>query len=132
MSAPTSIRVLVVDDQRIVRQGIRALLAGRPGLEVIGEADCGETAVRMAERHRPSVVLMDLMMPGIGGVEAIRRIVRRGVDSCVVVLTSFASDLDVRPALDAGAVGVLSKESEPEDLVRAIRRVGRQQCRGRP
>jgi DNA-binding NarL/FixJ family response regulator len=129
MRSATSIRVLVVDDQRIVRQGLRALLGGKPGLEIVGEADCGETAVRLSERLRPSVVLMDLVMPGIGGVEAIRRIQRRSLDTSVLVLTSFALDLDVGPALDAGAVGVLSKDSEPEHLVRAIRQVCRQPSR---
>jgi DNA-binding NarL/FixJ family response regulator len=121
MRLRTSIRVLVVDDQRIIRRGIRNLLTGRTGVQVVGEADCGESAVRMSKRLRPGVVLMDLVMPGIGGVETIRRIVRLGLDTRVFVLTSFASDFDVRPALDAGAIGILSKDAEPEVMLRAIK-----------
>jgi DNA-binding NarL/FixJ family response regulator len=125
----SSIRVLVVDDQRIIRQAIRALLAGTPGLEVIGEADGGEVAVRRVARLRPDVVLMDLLMPGIGGTEAIRRIVQRGLQTRILVLTSFASVEDLGPALAAGASGCLSKEAEPAALVRAIRQLTRRRPR---
>jgi DNA-binding NarL/FixJ family response regulator len=129
----SSVRVLVVDDQRIVRQAIRALLAGTPDLEVIGDADGGEAAVRRVARLRPHVVLMDLMMPGIGGTEAIRRIVQRDLKTRILVLTSFASAEDLGPALEAGANGWLSKESEPAALVRAIRQLaGRGPRRGLP
>jgi CheY-like chemotaxis protein len=129
----SSVRVLVVDDQRIVRRAIRALLAGTPDLEVIGEADGGEAAVRRVARLRPHVVLMDLKMPGIGGTEAIRRIVQRGLQTRILVLTSFASAEDLGPALEAGANGCLSKESEPAALVRAIRQLaGRGPRRGLP
>jgi DNA-binding NarL/FixJ family response regulator len=123
--------VLVVDDQRIIRQAVRALLATAPGLEVVGEADDGEAAVRRVTRLRPHVVLMDLMMPGIGGTEAIRRIVERGLQTSILVLTSFASTEDVGPALAAGASGWVSKDSEPAALVRAIRRAFRHE-RGSP
>jgi DNA-binding NarL/FixJ family response regulator len=121
--------VVVVDDQAMVRRALRSWLECRPGIAVVGEAATGEAALPLVQRLRPDVVLLDLIMPGLGGVEAIRRMVRRGLDTCIFVLTSFASDLDVGPALDAGAVGVLSKDSEPEDLVRAIRRVSRRQGR---
>jgi DNA-binding NarL/FixJ family response regulator len=127
----SSVSILVVDDQRIVRRAVRALLATAPGLEVIGEADGGEAAVRGVARLRPHVVLMDLMMPGIGGTEAIRRIVARGLQTRILVLTSFASAEDVGPALAAGASGWVSKDSEPAALVRAIRRACRHE-RGSP
>jgi DNA-binding NarL/FixJ family response regulator len=128
----SSVRVLVVDDQRIIRQAVRALLATAPGLEVIGEADGGEAAVRRVARLCPHVVLMDLKMPGIGGTEAIRRIVERGLPTRILVLTSFASPEDVGPALAAGASGCLSKDSEPAALVRAIRRLARRRPRWGP
>ena len=122
---PTSIRIVVVDDQAIVRRGIKALLATEPGLEIVGEAEDGERAVQVLERLRPDVVLMDLMMPGVDGLEAIRQIAERELGTRVLVLTSFATDEKVFPAIKAGALGYLLKDSEPEDLLRAIRQVHR-------
>jgi NarL family two-component system response regulator LiaR len=116
---------VVVDDQAIVRRGIKALLATEADLEVVGEASSGEEALRLLERLRPDVALMDLVMPGIGGLEAIRRLAERDVGTRIVVLTSFATDENVFPAIKAGALGYLLKDSEPEDLVRAIRQVHR-------
>jgi NarL family two-component system response regulator LiaR len=125
---PTShsvIRVAVVDDQAIVRSGVQALLATEPDLEVVGEAADGEAAVRLVERLRPDVVLMDLLMPGVDGLEAIRRLAGRDLGTRILVLTSFAGDDNVFPAIKAGALGYLLKDSSPADLVQAIRQVHR-------
>ena len=121
----SAIRVVVVDDQGIVRRGIKALLATEPDLEVVGEASDGEQAVGLLERLRPDVALMDLIMPGGGGLEAIRRLAGRDLPTRIVVLTSFATDENVFPAIKAGALGYLLKDSDPEDLVRAIRQAHR-------
>jgi DNA-binding NarL/FixJ family response regulator len=123
MTSGQTIRVVVTDDQAIVRRGIKALLATEAEIEVVAEAASGEDAIPIIERHRPDVALMDLMMPGIGGVEAIRKIAELNLGTAIIVLTSFATDDDVFPAIKAGALGYLLKDSEPEELVRAIRQV---------
>jgi NarL family two-component system response regulator LiaR len=120
-----SIHVLVADDQAIVRKGIRALLATEPDLEVVGEAVNGQVAVAEAERLRPDVILMDLVMPEVDGIEAIRRITTHQPEVRILVLTSFATDDKVFPAIKAGALGYLLKDAEPEELIQAIRRVYR-------
>ena len=117
------IRVLVADDHAIVRKGIRALLATEADIEVVGEAADGKEAVEKAERLRPDVVLMDLVMPEMDGIEATRRITTRQPETRILVLTSFAEDEKVFPALKAGALGYLLKDAGPEELVRAIRQV---------
>ena len=122
---PPGIRVLVVDDQAIVRRGVRALLDTEPDIQVVGEAGDGAEAVRLVERLHPDVALMDLAMPGMDGLEAIRLLAERGLGTRIIVLTSFATDENVFPAIKAGALGYLLKASEPEDLVRAIRQVHR-------
>lgn len=119
------IRVLLVDDHAVVRKGLRALLDREAGIEVAGEADDGEQAVRAAERLRPDVILMDLEMPGTGGIEATRRITEARPDTRVVVLTSHSSEEDVFPALKAGALGYLLKHSAPEEVLQAIRQAYR-------
>jgi NarL family two-component system response regulator LiaR len=118
------IRVLVVDDQAIIRKGIRALLAEVGDILVVGEANNGEEAVARAQSLEPDVVLMDLVMPGMDGIEATRRIVRQQ-DARVLVLTSFVGDDKVFPAIKAGALGYLLKDSEPSDLLDAIQQVHR-------
>lgn len=123
MSDP--IRVLVADDHPVVRRGVVALLATEPGIAVVGEAAGGREAVEAVERLRPDVVLMDLVMPEGGGVEAIRRIAAERPEAKVLVLTSFASDDQVLPALKAGARGYLLKDAGPEELIRAVRQVDR-------
>ncbi len=119
------IRVLVVDDHTIVRDGIRSFLATHPNIEVAGEADNGQDAVSAARRLRPDVILMDLMMPEMDGIEATRRIVAHWPEARILVLTSFAADDKVFPAIKAGAMGYLLKDSSSEDLVRAIHEVHR-------
>ncbi|MDI3340656.1 MAG: response regulator transcription factor [Sphaerobacter sp.] len=125
MRETETIRVLLVDDHTIVRRGVRALLSTEPGIEVVGEAEDGHAAVAAAERLRPDVILMDLVMPGLDGVEAIRRILAQQPAARIVVVTSFATDDKVFPAIKAGALGYLLKDSEPEDLIRAIRQAHR-------
>ena len=127
MSHPSDkpIRVLLVDDHVVVRKGLRALLDREPGIEIVGEAEDGEQAVRAAERLRPDVILMDLEMPGTGGTDATRRITESRPDARIVVLTSHASEEDVLPALKAGALGYLLKHSAPDEVLQAIRQAYR-------
>jgi NarL family two-component system response regulator LiaR len=117
------IRVLVADDHAIVRKGISALLATEPGIEVVAEAQDGREVLAMTDRLSPDVILMDLVMPGIDGLEATRRLARRESPARILVLTSFAGDDKIFPALRAGALGYLLKDSGPEELVQAIRQV---------
>jgi NarL family two-component system response regulator LiaR len=119
------IRILLVDDHAVVRKGLRALLDRESSIELTGEAEDGEQAVRAADRLRPDVILMDLEMPGIGGIEATRQISERHPAAKVVVLTSHASEEDVFPALKAGALGYLLKHSAPEDMLQVIRQAYR-------
>jgi two-component system, NarL family, response regulator LiaR len=123
MTAP--IGVFLAEDHAIVRKGIRALLATEPDVEVIGEAADGREAVDEVIRLRPDVTLMDLVLPEIDGIEAIRRITTAWPEAGILVLTSFATDDKVFPAIKAGARGYLLKDSSPEELVRAIRQVHR-------
>jgi NarL family two-component system response regulator LiaR len=119
------IRVLVVDDHAIVRDGIRSLLVTHSTIEVVGEADNGQAAVSEALRLRPDVILMDLIMPEMDGIEATRRIVAGWPKASILVLTSFAADEKVFPAIKAGAMGYLLKDSPSADLVRAIHEMHR-------
>jgi NarL family two-component system response regulator LiaR len=119
------IRVMIADDHAIVRKGIRALLAESEGFEVVAEVGDGQEAVRRAEETRPDVILMDLLMPVMDGIEATRQITGRHPEARVLVLTSFAADSKVFPAIKAGAAGYLLKDSSPDELVRAIRQVHR-------
>jgi len=118
-----TIRVLVADDHTIVRKGIRALLMTEPDVEVVGEARDGREAIAKAERLKPDVILMDLLMPGMDGVEATRHIKEHQLKARILVLTSFAGDEEVFPAIKAGAQGYLLKHCSPEELVQAIRQV---------
>jgi len=118
-----AIRVLVVDDHEIVRKGIRALLSKERGIQTVGEAANGIDAVAQAKTLKPDVVLMDLMMPQMDGIEATRRITTAQPEVRVLVLTSFAADDKVFPAIKAGALGYLLKDSSPTELIEAIRQV---------
>jgi two-component system, NarL family, response regulator LiaR len=115
------IRVLIADDHAVVRQGLRAFLELQEGIEVVGEAADGERAVAEAQRLLPDVALMDLVMPRLGGEGAIRRIAAVSPATRVIVLTSFADDDKLFPAVRAGAAGYLLKDVEPRELVRSIR-----------
>ncbi len=119
------IRVLLVDDHAVVRKGLRALFEREPDVEVVGEAEDGEHAVMLADRLRPDVVVMDLEMPGIGGIEATGQITAAHPEIRIVVLTSHAAEEDVFPALKAGALGYLLKHSAPEDVLHAIEQAHR-------
>jgi NarL family two-component system response regulator LiaR len=122
-ASPDPIRVLVADDHAIIRKGVCALLATEPGIEVAGEACDGREVLSLVQRLNPDVILMDLVMPGMDGLEATRRIISDQPDARVLVLTSFAGDDKVLPAIRAGALGYLLKDSGPEELIRAIRQV---------
>ncbi|MFI6104682.1 response regulator [Streptomyces sp. NPDC051310] len=119
-------RVLVVDDQFLIRAGLVGLLRAAPGVEVVGEAADGEEAVALVERTRPDVVLMDIRMPGMGGIEATERILAGARDPAprILVLTTFDLDEYVYGALRAGASGFLLKDSGPERLLAAVAAVG--------
>ena len=119
------IRVLIVDDHGIVRKGTRALLDRIPDFVVVGEGSNGKEAVAQAAILQPDVILMDLMMPEMDGIEAIGRITASQPDSRILALTSFAADDKLFPAIKAGALGYMLKDADPEDLIRAIHQVHR-------
>jgi DNA-binding NarL/FixJ family response regulator len=115
------IRVLIADDHEVVRIGIGRMLENTPDIDVVGVARDGAEAIALCAEHAPDVVLMDLEMPGIDGLEATRSIVRAGGPSVVVVLTSFADRDHIAEAIDSGAVGYLLKDADPRELVAGIR-----------
>ncbi len=119
------IRVLIADDQTIVRQGTRALLSRFADIEVVGEAINGEEAIAHAATLMPDVILMDLLMPKLDGVGAMRLILARQPDARIIALTSFATDEHLLPAVRAGALGYFLKDASPDELVQAIRHVSR-------
>ncbi len=117
------ITLLIVDDHPVVRNGLRSMLAAAPGFEVLAEAADGRQAVALAEDLRPDVVLMDLRMPGGGGVAAIAELTRRGLPCRVLVLTTYDTDTDTIPAIEAGATGYLLKDAPRDELFDAVRAV---------
>jgi DNA-binding NarL/FixJ family response regulator len=119
------IRVLLAEDHALVREGLQRLLASTGEIEVVGAAANGGEAAELAAEHKPDVVLMDLSMPDVDGIEATRRIVGRDAGVHVVVLTSFSDRDRILAALDAGAVGYLLKDAEPEELIRGIHAAAR-------
>jgi NarL family two-component system response regulator LiaR len=124
----TTIRVALVDDHRVVRQGLRSYLAAFGDIEIVGEANSGEEAVRLVDSWLPDVLVMDLLMPGgIDGLETTKRIRSLSPHTQVVVLTAFADDARVVAALRAGAIGYIRKEAEPELLLSAVRSAARGQ-----
>jgi DNA-binding NarL/FixJ family response regulator len=120
-----TIRVLLADDEALIRAGLRLVLRPEADVELVGEAADGAAAVEQAARLAPDVVVMDVRMPGVDGLEATRRILAEAPGARVLILTTFGEDRDVYAALRAGASGFLLKDSAPEDLVHAIRVVAR-------
>ncbi|MFE0459382.1 response regulator [Kitasatospora sp. NPDC058965] len=118
-----TVRVLLVDDQPLLRVAFTLVLDSQPDLEVVGEADDGAAAVRLAAEHRPDVVLMDVRMPGMDGIEATRRIVDDSPDTKVLIMTTFDLDEYAFAGLRAGASGFLLKNAQPAELLSAIRSV---------
>ena len=118
-----SIRVLIVDDHAVVREGLRALIDVEPEMELVGEAADGVEAVHKARSLQPDVILLDLVMPRMDGIDAIGEIKRENPDARILVVTSFAEDEKVFPAIKAGALGYLLKDSSPQELLQAIRDV---------
>ncbi|MHC1782152.1 MAG: response regulator [Anaerolineaceae bacterium] len=114
------IRLLIADDHAVVREGLRNFIAIQSEIEIVGEAVNGEEAVEMESRLKPDVILMDLVMPKKNGIEAIREIKKKNPDARVLVITSFAEDNMVIPAIKAGALGYLLKDSSPQQLLQAI------------
>jgi DNA-binding NarL/FixJ family response regulator len=123
MTSP--VRVVLVDDHAVIRAGLQQLLAGTDDIEVVGTAANGAEALEVVRAIRPDVVLMDLQMPGVDGVAATRAIMGEGLGVDVLVLTSFSDSERIIAALDAGAVGYLLKDADPEDVLQGIRAVSR-------
>ena len=119
----SKIKILIVDDHAVVRKGIRALLATESDLEVIGEAIDGEQAVALYQELNPDLLLLDLIMPKVNGIEVIKKIKGDHPQAKILVLTSFAADDQVFPAIKAGALGYLLKDTDPDDLINAIHQV---------
>jgi NarL family two-component system response regulator LiaR len=122
------INVMLIDDHRVVRQGLRDFLELQDDIEIVAEAESGEAGVSLARECLPDVVLMDLVMPGMDGVETTRRIKAISPSTQVIVLTSFADDNKVFPAIKAGAISYLLKDVSPEDLAHAIRAAQRNEA----
>jgi DNA-binding NarL/FixJ family response regulator len=119
------IRILIADDHPVVRSGLRALLASQSDFEVVSEAENGEAAVALSISHAPNVILMDLQMPVLDGLTAIRQIHALQPGVRILVLTTYDTDSDIMPALEAGATGYLLKDAPPEELFRAVRGAAR-------
>lgn len=119
------LRVLIADDHPLFRSGMRALLGAEPEIEVVGEARTGDDALELAAALQPDVILMDLQMPGIGGIEATRRILHTSPHIRILVVTMFEDDQSVFAAMRAGARGYILKGANPDDILRAIQAVGK-------
>lgn len=117
------INVMLVDDHAVVRMGFKLLLESASDIKVIGEAESGEQAIRQYDEHHPDVVVMDITMPGIGGLEAIERIMARDVHAKILVLSAHEDSVHPKRVLSAGAMGYLTKRSAAEELIKAIRTV---------
>jgi DNA-binding NarL/FixJ family response regulator len=122
-AGPASIRVLIADDQRVVRDGLIMLVSLIDGVDVVGSASDGEEAIRLAETHQPDVIMMDLRMPGVDGIAATAQVSQRLPNVRVLVLTTYADEAAILPALRAGARGYLTKDASAEQIEAAIRAV---------
>jgi two-component system NarL family response regulator len=119
----TNIRILIVDDHPVVRAGLTSMLATQPGMEVVGAVSSGEEAIEMIERHRLDIVMLDLRMPGMNGIDTLLTIKRKALPVHVIVLTSYETDEDIYRAIQAGAQGYLLKNTSQKEMVDAIRAV---------
>src|SRR2546430_15195816 len=119
------IRVLLVDDHTVVRQGLRRILETDDEIEIVGETGDGRSAVEMAQRMHPNIVVMDIALPELNGIEATRQIMKRNEGARVLILTMHSDDVCVRQSLKAGARGYLLKDSEDLDLLKAVKAIGR-------
>jgi NarL family two-component system response regulator LiaR len=126
--APDKIRVVIVDDHSLVRQGVRAFLETQSDILVVGEADSGEAAIAVCQSQKPAVVLMDLVMPGMNGLEATTQIRKLHPQTQVIILTSFLDDAHIVPALRSGALSYLLKDAGAEELSHAIRKAARDEA----
>lgn len=124
-TAENAITVLLVDDHKLVRQGVRTFLELQPDIQVLAEADNGEVAVEQARTLQPTIVLMDMMLPGINGIEATRRIRQLCPHTKIIILTSFHADEYIFPALRAGALSYVLKDVGPDELADTIRKAAR-------
>jgi DNA-binding NarL/FixJ family response regulator len=120
-----TIRIIIVDDHPVVRSGLRALLASQPDFEVVADAGTGEAALTLSATHTPEVILMDLQMPVMDGLTAIQGIHTQQPQVSILVLTTYGTDADIVPALEAGAIGYLLKDAPAEELFRAVRSAAR-------
>jgi NarL family two-component system response regulator LiaR len=126
--ATTSIKVVIVDDHTVVRQGVRAFLETQPDIVVVGEAQSGAEAIALCVEHTPDVVLMDLIMPEMNGVEATQRIKKISPQTQIVILTSYLEDEHILPALRSGALSYLLKDVSADELSKAIRKAARREA----
>ncbi len=123
MQTQQRIRILIADDHAVVREGLRALIEAKPDMELVGEAADGEAAVTLAGALKPDIVLLDLVMPNMDGIEAVREIIHAHPQARILIFTSFSNDTHVFSAIRAGALGYLLKDTSPQDLIEAIRQV---------